>query len=182
LTHPTHDPLHPFNCGATAHVSAAHFSLSLSLSLSHATWGPAVNPSRLLPPIPSPAPAMRASPARFQSCTMTPASGQEHPAAFPHRTARGTSWSSLHPLPCRCHLCASVAAVIPEARCTTMSSLQHDVSCRMPCSPPLCRITACIATTWRVPFTAWEPLPSIPPPPAWTTARGQGCQLCIQAT
>jgi hypothetical protein len=58
LTHPTRDPLRPFNCGAATQVSAAHFFISLTLA---AMWGLAVNPSRLLPPIPSPASATRDS-------------------------------------------------------------------------------------------------------------------------
>jgi hypothetical protein len=129
--------------------------------------------------------ATRASPAQFQPCAATPSSGQACPAAFPRRTARGTGWSSLRPLPRHFRLspvCAVAATAMLGTHHTTTSNLQHAASCRMPCSPPSCRIATYIATTWRAPFTAWEPLPSIPPPPARTTARGQGCQLRVRAT
>jgi hypothetical protein len=142
-------------------------SLSLSLSMRHYQVDPdaftvpcvgrpfflSLTHLRLLPPIPSPDLATRASPTQFQPCAVTPTFDQACPAAFPRRTA-----TPLPPVACArccCRHCVTTAAMMPEACRTMMSSLQHAVSCRMPRSPPSCHIAACIAATWRVPFTAW---------------------------
>jgi hypothetical protein len=117
---------------------SSHFSPSLSLT---AMWGQAVSPSRLLPPIPSPAPATRASPARFQPCTTTPASAQAHPASFPRRAAQGTGWSSLHPLMRYFRMSpACTAAAAMMLRPTMYRQTGENIfSCHVPyLAPPHC--------------------------------------------
>jgi hypothetical protein len=118
LTHPTRDLLLLFNRGATAHVSAAHFSLSLSLSRRHV--GPGHQPLTASSPNPLPCPGH----ARIASMIPTM---RRDTILWPSASSR---LSSLHCMRHRLELIVPTAAPLPHV------AYAHCRCCRDAWSPP----------------------------------------------